>query len=81
MNEDWISEAIPQYQDFSLTLGNMERIKDLRILLKSTQKILTTLEKNPIGNIDLILQERVILEGAQKEIERLKRKAFHLELG
>ena len=79
MIKNWISEEILQHQDFPLTLRNMERIKDLRILLESTQSRLSKLEKD--GKEDLITQERIILEGTRKEIRRLEREALHSELG
>jgi hypothetical protein len=80
MTEDWILEEILQHQDFPLTLWNMEKIRDLRILLESSQNELTKLENKPTGNEDLILQERIILEGTRKEIQGLERKAFYWEL-
>ena len=81
MNKDWEHEEKTQHQDFPSTLRYMERIKDLKILLESTKNRLNQLEKDPTKEEDLILQERIILEGTTKEIQRMEKKTFYLELG
>lgn len=80
MNTNWEQEEIIQNLDFPSTLQTMDRIRDLRILLESTKNRLAHLEKDPTRDEDLVLRERIILEATQKEIRRLERNAFYLEL-
>jgi hypothetical protein len=56
-------------------------IKQLRTFENSIQEKLTELEKDPVPNKKLILQERATLEAAQKELHRLERKTLDVELG
>ena len=68
-------------RDPGLSLSIMQLVKDLKTFSNSVQSKLEELERNPLPNKDLILQERVILETTRKEIRRLERKAIYFELG
>ena len=68
-------------RDPGLSLSIMQLVRDLRTFAKAVQSKLVELERSPLPNKDLILQERVILETTRKEIRRLERKAFYLEMG
>lgn len=69
------------WEDSVLSLRNMGLRKQLRTLEESIQKKLIGLEKDPVLNKESIIQERVTLESAQKELRRLERKTFYEELG
>ena len=67
-------------RDPGLSLSIMQLVKDLKTFARAVQTKLEELERDPSPNKELILQERVILETTLKEIQRLERKAFYLEL-
>ena len=69
------------WEDPGLSLRNRGLLKQLQTLEKSIQKKLIGLEKDPVLNKESIIQERVTLEAAQKELRRLERKTFFEELG
>ena len=69
------------WDDPGLSLRNKGLIKQLRTLEKSVQDKVTGLEKEPVPNKEPIIQEKVILEAAQRELRRLERKTFFEELG
>jgi len=77
MTEDW-SEVL-RCQDS--TLRNMERIKDLRTLMKAAQEKLNEHVKGPTADEAVILHEKVILEAVRKEIRRLEGKILYSEFG
>jgi hypothetical protein len=67
-------------RDPGLALSIMQLAKDLKTFARAIQTKLEELERDPSPNQELILQEKTILETTQKEIKRLERKAFYLEL-
>ena len=67
--------------DSGRSLINFHRIKGLRILLRSVEEKLEKLDKNPVENRVLILQEKVMLMATQKELQRLERRTIRQELG
>jgi len=69
------------WEDPGLSLRNRGLLKQLQTLEKSIQEKLIGLEKDPVLNKESIIQERVTLEAAQKELRRLERKTFFEELG
>ena len=68
-------------RDPGLSLSIMQLVKDLRTFARAIQTKIDQLEKDPSRNQELILQEKTILETTRKEIQRLERKTFYLELG
>jgi len=64
-----------------VSLRSMGLMKQLRTLEKSIQNKLVELEKDPVLNKELIIQEKVTLEAAQKELRRLEKTTFYEELG
>jgi len=68
-------------RDPGLSLTIMQLVKDLRTFARAIQTKIDQLEKDPSRNQELILQEKTILETTRKEIQRLERKTFYLELG
>jgi hypothetical protein len=68
-------------EDPGLSLRNMGMMKQLRTLEKSIQNKLIELEKDPVLKKESIIQKRVALETAQKELRRLERKTLDVELG
>jgi hypothetical protein len=69
------------WEDPGLSLRNMEIISELRTFVKAIEQKLAELEKEPVLNKELIMQEKVILEATQKEIRNLERKTLYAELG
>jgi len=63
------------------SLRDMGLIKQLRTFENSLQEKLAELEKDPVPNRELIMQERGILEATQKELRRLERQSFNSQLG
>jgi hypothetical protein len=68
------------WYDPGLSLRNMGLIKELSTFEKSIQERLKELEKDPVSNRELIMQEKAILEAIQKEIRRLERNTLYTEL-
>jgi hypothetical protein len=68
-------------RDPGLSLSIMQLVKDLKNFARAVQSKIDELQKDPSPNQELILQEKAILETTRKEIQRLERKAFYLELG
>jgi hypothetical protein len=68
------------WEDPGLPLRNMEVIKGLRTLEKSTQERLAELEKDPGSNKYLIIEEKAILEITQREIRRFERQSLYSQL-
>ena len=68
-------------RDPGLSLSIMQLVKDLRTFARAVQTRIDKLEKEPLRNEKLILEERVVLEATRKEIHNLERKAFYLEMG
>ena len=68
-------------RDPGLSLSIMQLVKDLRTLARAIQAKIVELEKEPLRNEELILEERAVLEATRKEIRNLERKAFYLEMG
>jgi hypothetical protein len=79
MNEDRNLEK--PYQNYGLTLRNMEKIRELKCLLRATLERLDHLGKDPINNEGLLINEKAILEVTQKEIRRLEKENFASEFG
>ena len=69
------------WEDPGLPLRNMEIMKELRTLVKAIEQKLAELEKEPVLNKELIMQEKAIFEATQKEIRNLERKTLYAELG
>lgn len=69
------------WYDPGLSLRNMAIMKELRTFVKAIEQKLAELEKDPILNKKLIMQEKAILEATQKEIRRIERQNLYLELG
>jgi archaellum component FlaC len=69
------------WHNAGLTWRDFERIKYLEALLGAIKKELGKLEEDPVGNKELINQEKTILEVLQKEIRKLERKTFYAQLG
>ncbi len=63
------------------SLRDMGLIKQLRTFENSIQEKLVELEKDPVPNRELIVQERATLEATQKELRRLEKKNFYDQLG
>jgi hypothetical protein len=53
-------------------LADVERIRDLRALLKATMKRLDEIEKEP-RNEEEMIKEKITLKAIEKEILRLER--------
>lgn len=68
-------------RDPGLSFRISELVKDLKTFTRAAQSKLDELERDPIANKELIPQQKSILENTNKEIRRLERKAFYLELG
>jgi adenylosuccinate lyase len=81
MNDDWNLEETFLRWDNGQSLINFHEIKGLRILLRSVEQKLEKLDQNPVGNRELILQEKVMLMATQKELQRLERRTIRQELG
>ena len=79
MNEDRNVEK--PYQNYGLTLRNMEKIRELKCLLRSTLERLDDLGKDPIKNEGLLINEKAILEVTHKAIRRLEKRSFDSEFG
>ncbi len=62
-------------------LRNLERIRELRILLKSIQGNLDKMGKAPMQNEGIILGEKSILDATHREIRRLEKKNLSSEFG
>jgi len=62
-------------------LRNMGLIKQLQTFEKSIQEKLAELEKEPVLNKELTMQEKVTLGAVQRELHRLKKKDFYYEFG
>ena len=74
MIDDDFSFRDPLYwYDPGLSLRNMGLIKELRTFEKSIQERLAELEKEPLSNKELIMQEKAILEAIQREIRILRK--------
>ena len=69
------------WEDSGLSLRNMGLIKELGTFEKSIQERLKELEKDPVSNRELIMQEKAILEAIQREIRRLERQSFYSQFG
>jgi hypothetical protein len=81
IHDDFSFNDFFYWDDPGLSLRNMGLIKELRTFEKSIQEKLTGLEKEPVSNKELIMQEKVILEATQKEIRRLERQSFYSQFG
>jgi len=68
-------------RDPGLSLSIMQLVKDLKTFARAVQSKIDELQKDPLPNQELILQENTILQTTQKEIQRLERKAFYWEMG
>ena len=68
------------WEDPGLPLRNMEIMKELRTFVKAIQGKLAELEKEPVLNKELIMQEKAILEAIQKEIRRLEAQFFYSQM-
>ena len=68
-------------RDPGLSLSIMQLVRDLRTLARSIQAKLDELEKEPLRNEELILEERAVLEATRKEIDKLERKAADEKVG
>jgi hypothetical protein len=77
MNEDRNLEK--PYQNYGLTLRNMEKIRELKCLLRASLERLDDLGNDPIKNEGLLINEKAILEVTHKEIRRLQKEGFNLE--
>jgi hypothetical protein len=75
----WLDDMVAS-RDPGLALSIMQLVKDLKTFARAVQTKLEELEKDPSPNQELILQERTILETTRKEIQRMERKAFYLEM-
>jgi hypothetical protein len=69
------------WYDSGLSLRNMGLIKELGTFEKSIQERLKELEKDPVSNREMIMQEKAILEATQREIRRLERQSFYSQFG
>jgi hypothetical protein len=81
IHDDFSFNELFCWEDPGLSLRNTGLIKQLRTLEKSIQDKMADLEKEPVLNKESIMQERVTLEAAQKELRRLERKILDVELG
>jgi len=81
INDDFSFNDFFYWEEQVLSLRNMGLMKQLRTFEKSIQDKLAKLEKEPLLNRELIIQEKAILEATQKEIRRLERKAFYAQFG
>ena len=84
--QETIRDAFPlrdsfYWQDPGLSLRNSGLIKQLRTFEKSIQDKFAELERDPVFNRELIMQEKAILEATQKQIRNLERKTLYAELG
>jgi hypothetical protein len=80
IRDDFSFNDFSCWEDPGLSLRNGRLIRQLRTVENSIQEKLTELEKDPVPNKELILQERAILEATQKELYRLERKTLETEL-
>jgi hypothetical protein len=77
--EDWKLEEMLRHQDSSLTLRDIERIKDLRILLQTTGEKLSQLERDPLSNQETRLNYKTMVQTIHREIQKLERKNLYTE--
>ena len=68
--------AFDRNGDSSFTMRNMQKIHDLRMLARSIEERLSTLENVAKASPEEIFRERVMLKTTQKEIQRLERKSL-----
>ena len=69
------------WQNAGLSWRNFERIKYLETLLEAIKIELVELGKDPIGNREMLVQEKTLSEAIQKEIRKLEIKTLYEELG
>jgi len=69
------------WEDPGLSLRSMGLIRELRTFQKSVRERLAKLEKDPVLNNELIIQEKAISEAIQKEIRRLEKQSFYSQFG
>jgi hypothetical protein len=74
--EDWNLEEMLFPEDPTLTLRNMEKIRDLRTMLQATQEKLKEFEKDHSKNEEIIQQQRSTLKATYMEIRRLERNSL-----
>jgi len=81
INDSFAFTDFSYREDPGLSLSNMGLIKQLQTFEKSIQEKLAELEKEPVLNKELIMQEKVTLGAVQRELHRLKKKDFYYEFG
>jgi predicted DNA-binding transcriptional regulator len=81
IHDDFFFRDLFCWDDPGLSLRNMGLIKELRIFQKSVRERLAELEKEPVSNKELIMQEKAISEAIQKEIRRLEKQSFYFQFG
>ena len=81
IHDDFFFRDLFCWDDPGLSLRNMGLIKELGTFEKSIQGRLKELEKDPVSNRELIMQEKAILEAIQREIRRLERQSFYSQFG
>jgi hypothetical protein len=81
IHDDFSFRDLFCWYDPGLSLRNMGLIKELGTFEKSIQERLKELEKDPVSNRELIMQEKAILEAIQREIRRLERQSFYSQFG
>ena len=69
------------WQNAGSSWRNFERIKYLETLLEAIKIELVELGKDPIGNREMLVQEKTLSEAIQKEIRKLEIKTLYEELG
>jgi len=81
IHDDFSFRNLFCWYDPGLSLRNMKLIKELGTFEKSIQERLKELEKDPVSNRELIMQEKAILEAIQREIRRLEKVTFYAQFG
>ena len=80
IDKDLYNEELEPRRKIGSSLRQMERIEELRILLRATSRRLSEIQKGPAVNGEGIIKEKALLKAIQREIWRLKQHAIFLEI-
>lgn len=69
------------FEGDNFLLQDLDRIRALRQLVRSSLQILARLEKQAGANTEAVEAERAYLDATHREIQRLERKVLYSEFG
>jgi len=81
INYDICTGDLLDRTEIRLSISDIDRMRDLRILMKAIKRRLAEMKKNYVINKEEMLHEKIVLEAIEREIHKRERMILYAGFG